>query len=124
MSGCEITMGPVPYIDVRHLWDRSRIELSDTYGTSPIHNSEISMGPVPCCVLRHLWDRSHVWFSGTYGTGPIAHMGLQNITSNNHSFRSESSNYKLGCLDKKRETHKQKRTALTNEVSHRVRYLR
>ena len=82
MSGCEITMGPVPYIDVRHLWDRSRIELSDTYGTSPIHDSEISMGPVPCCVLRHLWDRSHVWLSGTYGTGPIPHMGLQNITSN------------------------------------------
>ena len=76
-------MGPVPYIDVRHLWDWSRIELSDTYGTSPIHDSEISMGLVPCCVLRHLWDRSHVWLSGTYGTGPIPHMGLQNITSLN-----------------------------------------
>ena len=80
MYGLEIPMGPVPYIDVRHLWDRSHIELSDTYGTSPIHKSEISMGPVPCCVLRHLWDRSHVWLSGTYGTGPIAHMGLQNMT--------------------------------------------
>ena len=81
MADCEIPMGPVPYIDVRHLWDWSHVWLKDTYGTSPICNSDISMGPVPCDVLRHVWDWSHVCLSGTYGTGPIAHMGLQNITS-------------------------------------------
>ena len=94
MSGFEITMGPVPYIDVRHLWDRSPIGLSDTYGTSPIHDSEISMGPVPCCVLRHLWDRSHVWLSGTYGTGPIPHMGLQNMTWKNEDYLKIEDNLK------------------------------
>ena len=70
MAGCEIPMGQVPCIDVRHLWDWSHGWLQDTYmglvpyvilryGTGPMRCSETPMGPVPCMTLRHLWDRSH-----------------------------------------------------------------
>ena len=33
-SGCEIPMGQVPYIDLRHLWDWSHRCLTARHGTS------------------------------------------------------------------------------------------
>ena len=76
-------MGPVPYMCLIHVWDRSHVLMQETYGTGPIQymglqNKGIHLTlkatfnhQVPYKVFGGLWDRFHAYSSGLYGTGPI-----------------------------------------------------
>ena len=83
MYGSEKSMGPVPCMVLKSLWDgshnshgtskyrsflqlyikfwfiKSHVWFLKVYGTGPMCGSERPMGPVPCYDFRHLWDWSH-----------------------------------------------------------------
>ena len=69
MAGCEIPMGPVPYIDVRHLWDWSHVWLKDTYGRAPtleFRLKTVKFRPISDQILREIQTKSD-HFLGKFG---------------------------------------------------------